>query len=505
MHRLHGRAIRVARKAGGMWRSTTPWRFVKWLFGILVRKSKALLSAKAPAPGQGKTSPLARREWTSLGARIATAGPCADAVFHAAENALQATGDHVDVVVADTADAPAGDAPVIVLADAPKLAVPAFDPTVYNPIRWERDADPRAVALGPRSLLPPGVDVRVVKNPDHPVLPYCDHLKDTRAFHPDAIARAGTLVRLAATGLPIHLADRDPELEDLLGAELYGLMAADVPFGDARARELRSIRTRRLALRDHSLWSRARQVCEAALDDPPQVPLVSVLLATMRPHFLSWALANVAKQNYPRIQVALALHGDAFDARAVDLAVAESPFPVAVVRVPTHLRYGSVLNAAVSVATGDLLTTMDDDDVYGADHIWDLVLAHQYSGAQLVGKGLEVIYLRGLDRTVERFRGTAERYFNSLAGPTLMISRENLRRVGGWQRVRYADLALRTDILRAGGTVYRTHGAGFMVVRHGKHTWSVDDDYFLDRADAVHDGWRPDLADVDSPKPPAPE
>ena len=487
-----------------MWRSATPWSFVKWLLGILVRKSKAHRGAKAPAPGQGGMSAFARRQSFPSDARIATAGPRADAVFHAAGSALQPTGDHVDVVVADTVDALRVDAPVVVLADAPKLAVPAFDPTVHNPIRWERDADPQAVALGPSNLLPPGADVRVVKNPDHPIVPYCHHLEDTRAFHRNAIARAGTLVRLAATGLPIHLADRDPELEDLLGAELYGLMAADVPVADACARELRSIGTRRLALRDHSLSSRVRQVCEAALDDPPQVPLVSVLLATMRPHLLSWAFANVAKQNYPRIQVALALHGDSFNARAVDLVVAESPFAVGVVRVPKHLAYGSVLNAAVSVATGDLLTTMDDDDLYDAHHIWDLVLAREYSGAQLVGKGAEVIYLRGLDRTVERFHGSAERYSNSLAGATLMIAREDLRRVGGWRRVRYADVALREDVVRAGGTVYRTHGTGFVVVRHGQHTWSAEDDYFLDQADAVHKGWRPDLADVDSPPPPAP-
>ena len=492
MRHLHGRAIRVARKAGGMWRSSTPWGFVKRIASILVRKSRAHKSA------------FARQRPLLLGARVATAGPRADAVFRAAGSTLRPTGDHVDVVVVDTVDLRTVEAPVVVLADAPKLAVPAFDPIAHNPIRWERDANPRAVALGSPSLLPPGADLRVVKNPDHPVVRYCHHLEDTRAFHGDAIARAGTLVRLAATGLPIHLADRDAELEDLLGAELHGLMAADVPVADARARELRSIRTRRLALRDHSLWSRVRQVSEAALDDPPQVPLVSVLLATMRPCFLSWAFANVAKQNYPRIQVALALHGDAFDARVVDRAVAELPFPVDFVRVPEHLAHGSVLNAAVSVATGDLLTTMDDDDLYGPDHVWDLVLAHQYSGAELVGKGSEVVYLRELDQTVERFRGTAECYFNSISGATFMIAREDLRRVGGWKRVRHPDVALRDDVVRAGGRVYRTHGAGFVVVRHGQHTWSAQNDYFLDRADAVHDGWRPDLADVHSPPPPEP-
>ena len=70
---------------------------------------------------------------------------------------------------------------------------------------------------------------------------------------------------------------------------------------------------RRVALREHSLASRARQVCAAAgMADPPAPPKVSVLLPTRRPALLARALANVARQSYPNLELVLALHGEGF-------------------------------------------------------------------------------------------------------------------------------------------------------------------------------------------------
>ena len=100
--------------------------------------------------------------------------------------------------------------------------------------------------------------------------------------------------------------------------------------------------------------------------------------------------------------------------------------------------------------TGTLLTKMDDD-VYGADHLWDLVLAREYSGAQLVGKRLEFVYLAASDRTLRWFNGGGERYQTSaLAGGTLLIARDGLDRCGGWRKVQGGvDTALAEDVRRA--------------------------------------------------------
>ena len=316
-------------------------------------------------------------------------------------------------------------------------------------------------------------------------------LEDVQAFHADLATRAGELARMAATGVVVHLADGDPRLRPLLGAELHDLMATEVSGFDLGARELHSIRMRRAALRDLSFPARARQLGREA------PPLVSVLLATRRPERLTQALAAVARQTYPRPELVLALHGGPF--AEVEGRVAELAHPVKLVRTPPQQPLGAALAAAAEASSGSLLAKMDDDDQYGPDHIWDLVLAQEYSQATLVGKGVEFVYLAASDRTVHCHRGSGESYETAtLAGGALLITRRELVRVGGWPRTRNGvDRALIEAVVRARGRVYRTHGAGFLLVRHGdRHTWDAPDDWFLTHADAGSPGWNPALADL---------
>ncbi len=377
---------------------------------------------------------------------------------------------------------------------------PAFDLRAYHPMLWRRDCGDEVAALGAVELLPPGVRARrVVRSRSLRRLRRVHHLEDVQAFHADAAARAGELARLAASGVVAHLAERDERLRPLLGDELYRLMTADVDGLDAAARETLSIKMRRAAMRDHSSWARARR------NGAEGLPLVSLLLATKRPRFLAWALDSVARQTYPNLELVLALHGDGFS--DVYRRVSELPHPVKTLRIPAAEPLGGALNAAVEESSGTLLTKMDDDDAYGADHVWDLVLAREYSGAQLVGKSQEFVYLAESDQTVYRFGRGGERYVTSaLAGGTMLISRRDLARAGGWRHLpRHVDRALWADVIRSGGRLYRAHGAGFMLMRHGySHTWDASDGYFLKWADRVSAGWNPAMASIEGLRIPHP-
>lgn len=383
-------------------------------------------------------------------------------------------------------------------AAADPLSISPFDLRIWNPIRWRRIVDATVGSLGPLEWLPPHIKAhKIIHKGDLFGLRRVHHVEDLQAFHADVATRAGDLVRLAATGTVVHLADSDPRLEALLGGGLYGLMSTDTTDIDADTRELRSIRMRRIALRNHSLQTYVRECEEDTLPDSPDLPLVSVLLATKRPWLLQRAVAGVARQTYPRLELVLALHGRDFV--DVERRIAAFLHPVKVVHLPIHEPLGTVLNAATDSSSGILLTKMDDDDLYGADHVWDLVLAYQYSQAQLVGKGLEFVYLSAADKTIHQSSGYGEDYrAMTVAGGTLLISRRDLDRVGGWRRQSGSvDLALIEDVLQTRGSVYRTHGAGFMLVRsRHSHTWEMPDEYFLAGADTIECGWNPALADL---------
>ena len=382
-------------------------------------------------------------------------------------------------------------------------ALPAFDLRAYNPIGWQRDSGGETAALGPIEWLPPGVAAqRVVHRNDLRSLRSVHHLEDVQAFHSDIAVRASTLSRLAACGVAIHLADGDNRLQPLLGDDLYRLMTVDMNGMDAYARALLSVKMRRVSQRHHSSFGHAHQI------SPDSLPLVSILLATRRPQFLEYALESVARQTYPCLELVIALHGDGFEYAA--RRIAEFARPVKTLCLPASEPLGAVLNAATQASGGTLLAKMDDDDVYDSDHIWDLVLAHNYSGAQLVGKWHEFLYLAASDRTIYWLDGCAERYHASvLAGGTFLISRHALDRVGGWRRVPAGvDTFLVEDVLRSGGRVYRTHGFGYMMMRHGfRHTWNSrdgSDEELLAIAARVWDGFHPDLAGIDALRAPHP-
>ena len=502
-------AARVWAEARHVRGSRTAWRFLAWLAVGLrwrlgqVRGARAVPGAPEPAP---EPAPGPVHADAPLGVEIAALGPRARAVFQASARVVHGlNGRSVDVALADTpAEAMGIDTPAAVLAAAPALSIPAFDPAVHNPVGWVREVESWAAALGPVGLLPPGVRARRTAADDLDALRHCHHVEDVAAFHAGAAERAGTLARLAASGVPVHLADRDPALEELLGAELYALMTTPMGRAGAAAREARSIRMRRAALRGHSLGARARQLCAAAGVDPPELPRVSVLLATRRPGRLAMALANVARQRYPRLELVLALHGPGFEDAAAARAAAGLAHPVTVLRVGGECPLGAVLNMATAAAAGPLLAKMDDDDVYGAEHLWDLVLAREYSGAALVGKFPATVYLARRDRTVRRRRVPGETWSRSITGGAMLIGRAALERAGGWRPLRrHVDAALVEDVARGGGGVYRTHDAGYILVRHGEgHTWEADDAVFLAQAETVRPGWQPDLAGIGDVPPP---
>jgi glycosyltransferase involved in cell wall biosynthesis len=227
----------------------------------------------------------------------------------------------------------------------------------------------------------------------------------------------------------------------------------------------------------------------------PGPPMVSVILSTRRESWLEHGIAQVARQTYEPRELVVCLHGTDFAPGAPErvrslykaaqqrrgsgqaLAAGECQ----VIRVDSELTLGDALNAGVETANGELVTKMDDDDYYSTEHLWDLVLALEYSGADLVGKGAEFVYLQWVDLTMRRFMGDGESDHPRLAGGAMMARKAPLLEIGGWpSRSRGEDTWIVRNFKKAGRDTYRTHGFGYILNRHGQgHTWNTYVDYFL--------------------------
>jgi hypothetical protein len=139
------------------------------------------------------------------------------------------------------------------------------------------------------------------------------------------------------------------------------------------------------------------------------------------------------------------------------------------------------MQQACEFADGQLITKVDDDDFYGPEHVWDLVVARMYSAAQVTGKALDFIRIESADITVFRPAYGAEKFADFVAGGTMLISRADLDEIGGWRPMpKHIDRGLLDAFLEAGALVYRTTGLGYIYVRRGAgHTAIVSDEHFL--------------------------
>ncbi len=317
---------------------------------------------------------------------------------------------------------------------------------------------------------------------------------DHPGLHDSIRSRAAHLTRMAAAAAPLVVDGLDPELASLVGDRLVEVLTTvdHVGWDDATTRERWMVDLRHAALIEHGSAARFRHLM-AAGGRSASAPSVSVLLATNRPEQIDHAIGQLERQSYPELEVVVGLHGPAA-ARAHDL-----PGDIKVIEADASLTLGEVLQMAVEASSGELLSKVDDDDWYGPDHIWDLVLAREVSGAALVGKGSEFVYLTSSETTIRRFIGGADTWTTTIGGGALLIGRQQLDRIGGWQPLpRSVDRALIEDVHQAGGRVYRTHGFGYVLERRGTgHTWEAEDKYFLDQAEMSWPGLALDIAGAD--------
>lgn len=128
---------------------------------------------------------------------------------------------------------------------------------------------------------------------------------------------------------------------------------------------------------------------------------------------------------------------------------------------------GPVLNRLLSVATGEWVMVLDDDDLLDPDHL-ATVLPHVHQA--------DVLYtlprVEGGDFTQyhEPFSGAALERGHNCVSHTALMRTDLVRDVGGWSVLRWFDLDLFRRLHRAGASflqiptvtwTYRLHGANW--------------------------------------------
>lgn len=296
------------------------------------------------------------------------------------------------------------------------------------------------------------------------------------------IDRAATIVDAISRGLPV-LADSPDSLLGYVGPRALVVLTnvKRKHFESVFYRDQTAVQLYRAAAMD--AWDRGHPVPTGSA---PLIPTmgVSIILATMRPEFVPRALEFVNGQAYSNIEVVVAIHGNYEAVKLEQQWREQADVSLRVISVHQSFPLGLVYNEGIRVADGEVISIWDDDDYYGSNHIWDLLIALRESRADLVGKAAEFFYLEGIDLTIQR--SPIGRYTETdfIGGSNLTLHRDTALELGGFSPLTLGeDRELISRIRDAGGRTYRDHGYGYLIHRTASgHTWDPGDRYFVNSA-----------------------
>lgn len=220
-------------------------------------------------------------------------------------------------------------------------------------------------------------------------------------------------------------------------------------------------------------------------DSELEKPLISVIVATKRSHFMERIITNISRQKNVRMEVIFAFTDAWPEAKRTEIEnrinAAQNVERCKVLTFPPTMKLGRKLDQAIQQSRGLYVAKMDDDDFYFENYLADAVMCFDFADCDIVGKWSFPVWLEGPDKLVLRNSGHEHSHGDFVAGPTLLIKRSWYDHIRFNNRTQGED----SDFLRqshaAGGRIYASDHFNFIQFRARNtqhHTWLADDDLF---------------------------
>lgn len=222
----------------------------------------------------------------------------------------------------------------------------------------------------------------------------------------------------------------------------------------------------------------------------PRRPSISVIVATCRPENVKLAISNYAKQDYEETELLLLLNNAEFDVNSIEVLAGELA-NVRIVEIEGRPSLGACLNRGIEEASGDYIAKMDDDDHYGKRYLSDMMLAADFSEAEILGKGTYFVHMAGKDIMALRSVSGQHQFTEFVSGATLTARREVLREIRFPDRTRGEDSNLLAEAKKAGCRIYSADAFNILVIRgtnNRRHTWDIEESEFLKKCRNIRPG-----------------
>lgn len=210
---------------------------------------------------------------------------------------------------------------------------------------------------------------------------------------------------------------------------------------------------------------------------PPVDDSVTVVCVSNRPRQIDNVVENFSRQTYEAKQLVFVSNSDSFDSDVVRAKLEH--LDAVIVAAPEEHSLGECLNEAMSASDSRFIAKFDDDDKYGADYLTDMINAHRYARAGVVGKHSYHARVEKLNSTFLRFPGHEFGYTSFLAGGTLVIDRKATDGISFSHRSVGEDTGFLAECRRRGIDVFSADRFNYLQHRGDDNTWKVDERAFV--------------------------
>lgn len=243
----------------------------------------------------------------------------------------------------------------------------------------------------------------------------------------------------------------------------------------------------------HTYEHRAIQIANALGQDIKQEsPLVSIVMASNRPHFIDRIIKNVSGQIYPNIEVIIiAQNYNDQELLKLEQKLKDSGKvfrAIHVIRNDSEDTLGKRLNQGIALSQGEYVAKFDDDDFYFPNYLQDMLIPFKFGDYGIVGKKEIFVYLEGQNKTYVRYKGQRHMETNFLTGATLVFSKAALNKLSFGDLNKGEDSNILEQAKKENIKMYVADPFNFVVFRSrdvGNHTWQVEDNFFTNKGGLV--------------------
>lgn len=232
-------------------------------------------------------------------------------------------------------------------------------------------------------------------------------------------------------------------------------------------------------------YEQRKDIISLALNMPHKVyqPLVSIVLPTMRPHFIDRIVNNIGDQTYSNIECIIITQ----DYSKAEVAYLEAQLDLKNIKHKTiennsSQNLGARLNQALRLSDGEFIAKFDDDDIYFPNYLTDMMIPFSFGDWSIVGKQEGFFYLEAEDKLLVKYPNSRHIDTNFVMGATFIIKKSDLIEVGGFlEASKGEDSDLLKRMQSNGKKIYAADPFNFIVWRSkdsSSHSWDIKTEFF---------------------------